>query len=268
MRIRRDAFKRHIEKILCGKLITEAVFTEGFATQALSPDHLLLVVAPSLEGVEPLDDAVGLGDLPLVLNSLTIAPGEGNEVTDVDVEVEDDRLVIHEGDRAHNYLLTSHPKTIGTRVEDSTVKKLLAKVSSGKGFHLTRALIEGVQRAFTMYKATELELFVGKDPKVRVGSDKSNYSDFPFKELKGKDSYSVLLDDHFVKALGQITDFDEARLRLGGPDAGVVCVEDGEYQYILSPKSRAADEKKKAKQPKGAKGKGEEPEPTSEEEAD
>lgn len=246
MKSHRAALVQHLEKIACGGQVTEAVFSEGFATQALTPDHLLLVLAPSLPGIEPLEEEIGMADLGTIIKSFGMAAGEGNEAADVDLRVEDHRLVIDEEHRAVIKLMTASPKTIGTRVEDATVKKLMAKAPTAKGISLTRGLIDGIKNTFSGFKVQEVELFVGpKGGMIRVGNENGHFAEFPSKALKAKEEYSLLFGEALVDVLAQVTDFSSAELRLGGPGNFIV-VQDGDYQYLLSPKSRGADEKKPA----------------------
>lgn len=245
MKTRRAALVQHLQKIACGGQISEAVFTDGFATAALGEDHLLMVIAPALPGLEPLPHPVGLADLPTVIKSFAIAAGEGNEGVDVSLRVEDDRLIIEE-EAADLYLMTAAPKTIGTRVEESTVEKVQAKApAKGSGVPLSRKFIDEISKAFSSFKVAEVEVEVGpKGGQVRVGNDHSHYAVFPSKDLKSKESYTLLFDKHFVDVLSQITDYSEAALYLGGPDT-LVRIQDGPYAYFLSPKQRSADDKGK-----------------------
>jgi len=251
VKVLRSALVQHLNKIACGGRITEAVFGDAFATRALSPDQMLLVNAPTLPDVEPLEEEIGVSDLSMVIRAFGFIPGEGNEGADVHVYVEDGRLIIDEEEhsKARQYLMTASPKTIGTRIEEATAKKLLDKAPSGKGLKLTRQLVQGIQKTFSGYKATEIELFIGKKGgHVRVGNENGHYAEFESKDLKGKEEYSVLFGGHLVDVLAQVTDFTSAELRLGGPGQMAV-VQDGDYQYLLGPKKRAADEKQTKTKP-------------------
>lgn len=259
MKVRRASLVQHLQKIICNGQVTEAVFTDGFATQAFTPDQLLLVLAPSLPKVEPLEDEIGMADLATIIKAFGWTPGEGNETIDVSVRVEDHRLVIDEEQQgAVHRLMTASPKTIGTRIEQSTVDKLLAKEpkATGKGIQLTRALIEGIRNTYAGIKAAEVELVIGpKGGKVRVGNENGHYSEFESKDLKDKQSYSLLFGEHLVDVLGQITDYGTASLQLRGPKAFIV-IKAGEYRYFLSPRAKSADEKDAVAEEKPAKGKG------------
>lgn len=244
MKVLRAALVQHLEKITCGGQITEAVFSDAFGTRALTPDQLLLVVAPPLPDVEPLEEEVGIADLAMVTRALGFIAGDGNESTDVNIRIEDHRLVIDEEYRGVQKLMTASPKTIGTRIEDANFDKLMSNAPEEKGIPLTQALIDGIKNTFAGYKATAVELTVGpKGGKVRVGSENGHYAEFPSKQLKAKTGYTLLFAKHLVDVLAQVTDFGTAELRLGGPGKFIL-IKSGEYQYLLSPKKRAAEEKK------------------------
>jgi hypothetical protein len=257
MKMKREKLVRHLEKISCNGQVKEAIFTKGFALQAMTPDHLLLVVAPSLKGVEPLTDDIGVTDLPLFVKALGLMAGEGNEGVEVDVRVEKHRLVIDEGSRGVQRLMTAAPRTIATRVEPETVGKVKEKVNrEDDGIALTRSLIDGIRNTFAAYKAVEVELLVGPEGgKVRVGSTKSHLAEFESEALTADEEYTLLFGEQFIDVLSVITDFSSAVMRLSGPE-GIVAIEEGSYAYYLSPRARAAEEEAApAKEPKKGKAK-------------
>jgi len=252
VKIKRDALTRHLNRVACGGQVSEAVFTGAFATTALTLDHLLLVNAPELPGTEGLPGMVGVADLGKLIKGLAVLAGEGPEAIDVEIRVEEHRLVIDEGHRGVIHLLTAAPKTIGTRLEPETVQKLMAKApelppkAKKKGgapgvIPITQSLIVGVRNTFTLFKATEVELFVGpKGGKIRVGNDNSDIVEFASAELKAAAEYSLLFGEHFVDVFGVVTEFSEAFLLLGGPGEFIM-IADGGYRYLLSPRSKGAD---------------------------
>jgi hypothetical protein len=247
VKIRRALLVQHLQKISCNGQVTEAVFSEGFATRAMTPDHLLAVLAPTLPEVEPLEEEIGIADLATVIKSFGFIGGEGNESVDVNVRVENHRLVIDEEHRGVLRLMTASPKTIGTRIEKKTEAKLQAALPTGDGIALTRALIEGIQRTYTGFKAAEAELFVGPEGgRIQVGNANGHYAEFPSEDFTADQEYSLLFGEHLVDVLSGVTDFSSAVLRLGGPGK-MILIQDGEYQYALSPRSRSADEDTKNK---------------------
>ncbi|KKN68878.1 hypothetical protein LCGC14_0446640 [marine sediment metagenome] len=246
MKIKRDTLIQHLQRIACNGQVTEVVFTGAFATAALTPDHLLLVVAPAIKTRGVLvkkGEEVGVSELTKLMKSLGVLAGTGNEAVDVEIKLVDNRLVIDEGARGVLSLLTAAPKTIGSNLEAESVAKLLAKgpkADSG-GLPLTRALVEGIRSTFALYKASELELTVGpRGGKVRVGNDNSDMAVFESAELTAKTDYSLLFGEAFVDVLSIITNYSEAVLVLGGPKKMVLIDDDG-YQYLLSPRSPGAD---------------------------
>lgn len=255
MKIKRDLLIRHLTRIMAGGQITEAVFDKAFATAAVTPDALLLVVAPPLPGMEDLPGAVGLGDLMKFQRSLSVLAGEGPQTVDVELAIEDHRLIIDEGERGRISLLTAAPKTIGTRIEAETVAKLLAKAPSGPQptakrvpkkaapgiIPITQALVKGVRETFSLFKATEIELHIGpKGGRIRVGNENSDVVDFASLDLKAAEEYTLLFGEHVVDVLGIISDFSEAYILLGA-EKEPTAIMDGGYRYIFSPKARPAD---------------------------
>lgn len=243
MKLKREKLVRHLGKISCNGQVKEAIFSKGFATTAMTPDQLLLVVAPSLKGVEPLSEEVGIAKLPLFVKALGLMAGEGNEGVDVDVRVEKHRLVIDEGGRGIQRLVTAAPRTISTKIESETVAAVKAKVDKDDdGIELTQALINGIISTFKAYDVPEVELEVGPEGgKIRVGSSKSDTAEFESEALKADEEYTLLFGEHFIDVLSVITDFSSAVLKLSGPDS-IVLIQEGAYSYYLSPRARAAEE--------------------------
>lgn len=248
MKVTRAALRSHLDKIICGGQVNEAVFSDGFGVQALTPDLLLLILAPSIPGAESMKKEIGISDLPRLRRALGFVPAEeeGDEDT-VELQLEDNRLVIEESGRGTLKIQTARPKTISTRPGADTVEKLMAQAPTGKGIRLTRSLIDGIRNTWAGFDVQEVEVFVGpKGGMVRVGnSEVGDFGEFPSKDLKAKQKYSLLFGAHFVNALEQVTD-EKAELLLAGPGKFVI-IKDGDYRFLLSPRVRGADEKRKKK---------------------
>lgn len=237
---------QHLQRITCGGQVTEAVFTGAFATTAVTPDHCLMVIAPALPKTRVLvkkGESVGVAELGKLVRALGVLSGEGKEAVDVEVKLEAHRLVIDEEHRGVIRLMTAAPKTIGTAVEEKVANQLVEKApASGEGgIPLTRSLVEGIRSTFALLKATELELFVGpKGGKIRVGNDNSDTAEFASEDLKSDEEYTLLFGDHLVDVLGVVTNFNEAMMYLSGPET-LIKIDDGGYQYFLSPRSKGED---------------------------
>lgn len=244
MKVNRSQFVHHLARLACSGQITEVVFSDRFAASALTPDHLLLVVAPDLEGVEPLKEETGVADLALFMRALKLLPGEGNAGLEVEVYVDNNRLVIDDGVRGVQQLLIAAPKTIGTRIEEATVDKLFNTVpDDAPEIPLTRAILEGVAAAFSLYKAEEVELYVGPDGgKIVVGSEKTHRAEFPLEAGVSMQEYRLLFGRHLVDVFAVISDFSQAALHIGGPGKPVI-ITDGDYQYMLSPRAPSTDDR-------------------------
>jgi hypothetical protein len=248
VKLKRALLAHHLQRISCGGQIEEAVFTGAFATNAMSTDIQLLVMAPNLSETRALfkkDEQVGVAELPKLIKAVGTLAGAGNEAVDVEIKFTNHRLVVNEGERGLLNLVTAQPKAINTRVGDEILAKLKAKApkSGAKGgVPLTRTFVEGVRNTFKLFSAQEIELFIGpKGGKVRVGNVESDNAEFAAAELKAAKDYTLLFGEHFVDVLGVITNYNDATLHLGGPDSFIL-IEDGGYQYMLTPHSRSADE--------------------------
>ncbi len=246
MKIKRDALIRHLQRIACGGQIPDAVFTGAFKTDAMSADHLLLVLAPGLPKTKVLwkkGEAGGIPNLERLIKAASVLSGAGNEAVEVDVTMEANRLVVNEEDRGLLRLLTAAPKTIGSRVEEDVRKSLMSKLPKAGAdcIPLTRPLVEGITKTFSLFKAEEIELFVGpQGGKIQVGNANADTAEFASEELKATKKYSLLFGEHFVDILGIVTDFNAAVLHLTGPDK-LIMIDDGGYKYILAPRNKGAD---------------------------
>jgi hypothetical protein len=247
VKLKREQLVLHLQRLSCGGQVTEVVFTGAFGATALTPDHLLLVEAPSLPKVRALtkdEEGFGIGSLDRFIKALGVLSGVGNEAVEVEMRLEEHRLIVDEGDRGLHRVMTAQPKTISTYLEPEVVEKLWKKAPKPdkvSGIQLTRQRVEGIRLAFALWKVTEVELFVGpKGGKVLVGNDNSDQSEFPMPEFKAPEEYSLLLGPHFIDVLSAVTDYTAAMLYLAGPEQFVL-VTDGDYKYLLSPKSKGAE---------------------------
>lgn len=244
MKINRAALVLHLQKVSCGGQIPAAVFTDGLATAALTEDHQLCVVAPSMEKVASLDGSVGIHDLGLLIKSLGTLSGAGNDATMVNLSVDDNRLVINEEHRGTLRLMTANPSTIGSRLEKSNLDQMLKAAPSTHGVPLTRALVEGIDKTFSLLKAQELQLVVGKKKGlVRIGNENAHMAEFELEGLKtkrGEDEYTLLFASHLVDVLKVVSNFSEAQMFLGGA-SDMIVVQDGAYRFLLSPRVRPAE---------------------------
>lgn len=252
MKINREKLTHHISRIMCGGQIDEAVFTGTFETKAMTPDHQLLLYAPSIPTkgrsvlLKKSDAPVGVADLGLMVKELGMASGVGNEAVDVEVAFVQEgdrlRLKLNEGERGQVGHLTAQPKVIGTKVEEDTFQQLMAQASQEHGIPLTRVLVDGIRKAFSVYKAQELMVSVGpKGGEVCVGNENTHMYKFPSEELKAPEAYALRFGPHFADVLGTVTNYNEAMLYLSGPD-GCVMIDDDGYKYVLMPLQQSADD--------------------------
>lgn len=248
-RIIRQKLVDHLRRISCGGLIKEVIFQGAFAADALTADHLLLVVAPELDDAAPFVDDVGIGDIKKFINALQLIGGDGDENADVDVSFLNHRLVIDEGPRnARLQLVTANPATISTRVKEETVTKLLDKIdSSDATVALSVDLIDDVTRVFDGLKADTVQLVTGPDGGfIRVGGGNSDGAEFFSPALKSDQPFTLNFGDYLIKVLGIVS--GDVVLKLPGPNSSTIAIEDEGFTYLLSAKAQAATGKPQVKQ--------------------
>jgi hypothetical protein len=242
VKVNRAKFLQHLERILCGKQFTEVVFFGGFAVNALTPDQMLMVVAPGLPNVEPLKEPIGVSDVDLLSRATNLLKGEGNLGVEVQVYVDDNRLVVNDGDRGVQEQIIASPRTIATVIEQETVDQVMEDAPTGKAAALSKSIVEGVRGTFGLYKAEEIEVQVGpKGTLISVGTERTHRAKFKV-DFTSKEEYTLIFGKHFVDVLGVISDYSSAAIRFGGEGKAIV-IEDGGYKYLLSPKIRSEDEK-------------------------
>ncbi len=252
MKLDRSKFAHHLERLEANGQITEAVFQDGFAAVAWTPDHLLLVVAPEFPNAEPLEEEIGVVNISLLRDALKLAPGEGKEGASVDVYLKDHRLVIDDKDRAKQELIVAAPRTIATRVEQATVDKVL-KATPEDSVTLTKAALDGVRKAYALYKAEQIQIVANpKGVAVVIGSDTTHKVTVPLSDDGTDEEYSLLFGKHLIDVFSIVSDFKNAAIHLGNDQLAVV--EDGDFKYVVSPRKPSADEggTKKRKSKKAA----------------
>lgn len=249
MNLRREDLIQHLKRINCAGKVKQAIFSGAFEAQALTPDHLLLIKAPGLDGVEEgegLEAPIGVADLDLFIKSLSMIPGSEDDVG-CDVSVENHRLVIDEPGRGSVRLLTAQPRTIETRVEDTVVTSLLEGIGDIV-VPLSFGFISGVQRAFDGLKATDIEMVLGPSGgSIRVGDEASHMAQFPLAELTSGTPVKLNFGEHFISVLKTVD--AEAVMYIPIEPNKPIIVQDGDYFYMLSPRSYGADKKKAVKAP-------------------
>jgi len=244
MRIDRKDLEQHLFRLSCRGQIKEAVFSGGFATAAITPDMLLLVIAPGLNGVDNLPEEIGIADLERLRTACRLFTDAGEEVgAEAEVTVENGKLVI-QNQRGRSRLRTALPKTIATRVAPETVKALQAQVGT-TSVPLTREAIEDVRNAFAGLKAEELSLAVGPSGgMIRVGGENDDQAELTLPDLKSAETYELTFSGHLIDVLTTVTE-EDATLLLAGPGK-LITIQDGEYTYLLSPRQPSSENKAKA----------------------
>jgi len=241
VQIDRKDLELHLARISCRSQIKEAVFSGAFATAAITPDMLLLVIAPGLNGVDSLEQEIGLADLEKLRTACRLFTDAGEEVgAAADVSVVDNVLVI-QNQRGRSRLVTALPKTIATRVAPETVKSLEAQIGD-QAIPLTRETIDDVRDAFAGLKAEEVTVEVGpKGGMIRIGGANSDQAELDLEDLKAPEAYELTFSGHLIDVLTTITD-EDATLLLAG-SGKLIAIRDGEYSYLISPRAPSADNK-------------------------
>lgn len=256
MKIQRAALVQHLRRVQCGGQIKEAIFGPGLEVNALTPDQLMLVVAPAI-GEKVLETEVGLADLDKLRVELGTLASDGDEegsAGEVDVTIDaEQKLVLDAGPvrglRAR--LMTAQPRTIATRVDSKIVDQLVDKIGTDV-VPLTPRVLKDVSKQFSALKAEEVTLKIGPlGGKIMVGEEHGDTAELSIPELKATEPFELVFGRHLIDALASVTD-EAAVLYLSGPGGNAV-VEDGEYRYILSPRHRSADKAKAAETKKAAK---------------
>lgn len=252
MNFRREDLIDHLKRISCGGRIKQVIFSGAFQAAALTPDQLLLVLAPGLDSDEELADPIGVADLGLFQKALAMMPGSEEDIG-VDIAVVDHRLVITEPGRGSVRLLTAQPRTIETRVEQSIVDALMKEVG-GVVVPLTESLIASIRNAFSGLQASAVEIVAGPlAGHIRVGDESSHLAEFPIPDLRAPEGeWRLNFGEQLISVLSTVD--TDAVMYLAGPNKPVV-VQDGDYNYLLSPRAAGSTEKKSG----GKKGKSKKP---------
>ena len=218
-RILREKLVDHLQRVSCGGLIKEVIFRDAFAADALTADHMLVVIAPDLDDVEPLESEVGVSDLKKLISALSFIGGDGDEAADVDISFQNHRLQIDESARnARVLLVTANPKTIATRVAPETVEKMLAKTEASDAGTVTLGvdLIDDVRRVFSGLKADTVKLITGPNGGfIKVGSDNSDGAEFFSASLVSEQEVKLNFGEHLIKVFEIVS--GDVVLRLPGP---------------------------------------------------
>ena len=234
----RAALSRHVRRIWCGGNINEAVFFGAFETAAMTSDHLLLVLAPPLEGAPELSEPLGLVDLGGLIKVCSW-PGNERETLDQLVERVSDRLVIHDGDGRQVRLLTAEPRVIASTVDASVVEAIIPKVGNHE-VPLSAGLTSKVRAVSRALKAKHMLVEVGKEGgAIIVGDEGGPEARLSVPQLRADEAYELMFQKHMIDVLSSIHEPD-AVMRLAGPGS-VVAIEDGKYRYLLSPIGRGTE---------------------------
>lgn len=243
MRINRSKLIQHIARIATAGQFKDVVFHDGFACTAFTPQQTLAVDAPAIDGAEPLAEEIGFTNLDMLAKALRLHPGEGNTGVEVDVYVEDRRLVIDDSSRGggKHWLVLSAPRMISTRIENETADKLFAIAKDGVEITLTKNVLEGVCNTFALYKAEELEVRLSKGRcTIFVGNETSDRGEYVLAADKSKDDYSIFFGKALVDVFSIVQDFSAAVLVVTGENRPVL-IADGPYEYIVSPRTRGSE---------------------------
>lgn len=234
MELTRSQFIQHLRRIYCDTAVPEVVLQKKFSAAAMTPDHSLMVIAPTYDDEGTLKKNIGVIDLGLLLQSLSL---ENEETVDFEFAETDegDRLIITEEDGGDMRLVTSAPKIIGTKVSPKDLKLVLENLPED-GVLLEEAAVAKIMKRQAMLSALEVRLLVTEDgTTVRIGPPTGHSGNVLLPELSGDSEYELILQGNtFVRVLGLIDDFSEATIAVTGEDA-IVVIKAAGYTYVLSP---------------------------------
>lgn len=240
MLVNRKQLSNHLAKIYTNGQVKEAVLYDGFACNALNVDHQLLVMAPSLESVEPLPDPVGCVDVALLRKALGSLGGDTDQVS---VAFEDDRILVDQKHGGRLRLITASPSLIQSAVKDETVEKVKGFFPEDPvQFNLGSAVIEGVLETAGMLDPDVMTLKVQEKSGVLVvGVATGHYAEFDVqaKTLDDEKPYELVFDAKLVSdVFKQLSDYTQTKITLSG-EGSVISVNEGEYSWIISPQEPA-----------------------------
>lgn len=232
MQINRTQMRDHLGMIYVDGQIGEAVLYDGFACNAMNQDGQLLVIAPSIKGVEKLPEPVGMVDIDLFRKVLG---GPGDE--EVSIDFVDERIQLDDF-QGRARILTAAPNLIGSNVKDETVEKvtenLPEKPKKAEKAPLTEQLVQNVIKTYSWISPEIVTIRIEESSaEVIVGQETGHYFEYDI-ELESDEPYDLVLSADLVNAVfKQINDYTSASLVVTGPES-IVCINQGDYQFIMS----------------------------------
>ena len=225
MKMVREKLLRHLRGVYCGGLIPEATFAGPFAAQAVAGDQTILVETVGMEGADVLTEPVGVIDLELLIDALSV-----ENVELVEVQVREGRLLVLAGN-ASVALVTADPANTSTRVgeENMTKVKELASVT-GDGYPLDAAAVKTFLALLQLLRADDVTLILSGESGLRVGHGTENQGQVPLPGISVTESSERLLSAAALRAVLSLSDKDS---RVWFSDA-FVTVRNGAHVYYLS----------------------------------
>lgn len=238
MQIKRSEFLSHLRRVWCNGQVKEVVFDGGFGAMALTPDHLLLVLAPPLVPGPGLGTEFGVADMDILAKAPAMIPGSTEDVA-LDVRLEDERLVIDEGERGVIRLLTAAPRVIATRFEEGKVAALLAKADPNE-ILLPAPVVAAVKSTFSGLRAEETELHLDAfGGTIRVGAENQHVAEFRLAQLKTATPYKVTFGGQLIDVFTVVE--GGATIHL---NPSLMLIAANGFRYLLSPRVRGVEGKK------------------------
>jgi len=246
MKMLRETLRRHLTRVACGGEITDAVFTGAFATAVMTPDQNMLLITDGVQDGKAPWREVGIVDLPMLIGALGVREGDRDELADVKIDMWKDFLLVDGKGRVP----TGEPRVIGSRTDDDVVADLQKKIAQAETIVLRGSEVREICKAFSVFKADYVTLHVGPgNGRVTVGDEeKGGHWDAQVKQLVDDQEYDLTFSHHLIDVLATVVDDEDFALHLTGPDS-VVGLTGGGYTYIISPRAKPADERKKQKAP-------------------
>lgn len=236
MKFDRAELQQHLSRIHVDGEITEAVVRPDLSCTAVTPDHALFLDVPAGidEEGEELPEEIGVVDFNVLITIL----GHGRD-DEVEIEMRDRRMVVHEDDDETSFLVAT-PDTVGTAVEDELREVMLEDIDQGPGAPIGARTAEQISRKQDALGSLEVKLECGPDgTDFIIGPESSHHHthrkpDLTTEGLEEDEFTLILPANTMIRIFDLLPDPDEAEMALTGPGSVVGIAFDG-HTYLLNP---------------------------------
>lgn len=233
MLVNRNSLVAHLKRIHCDGMIGDVVLAESLEVAALTVPKDMLVIAPPLEGIQPLPRMIGVMDLGRLITALEKLV-EGETEVAIGFDPSRPRLQLYTPDGTVHFL-TTRPVLIGTMVYPANVERIQAWTNGKSAAALPRSVVEFVLASTPILRAETVTFEVSPTgTRVVIGHELYDYAECLFEHLTDETRYDLILRTHLLIAvLKQIGDWTQSEFVVCGPDS-VVAIRCAGYEYILA----------------------------------